>query len=311
LPERSFSFAEIYKRSLRMTQFIGTGVALVTPFDKDLNIDFNALERLVSHCIEGGVNYLVVMGTTGENPVLSKEEKRAVLDAVIEAAAGRVPIVYGVGGNHTGALVKELETFNFKGVSAILSVSPYYNKPTQEGIYQHYKTLSEYSPLPIILYNVPGRTGSNISAQTTLRLAHDFENIIAIKEASGDLDQVMKIINERPKDFLVISGDDNLTLPLIAIGGNGVISVSGQAFPSVFTEMVNQALKGNVSAARPLHYRLYELTNMLFAEGNPGGVKAALDLQNVIEPYMRQPLWPISKDLRSALETEMNKQGLL
>jgi 4-hydroxy-tetrahydrodipicolinate synthase len=294
-----------------MTQFIGTGVALVTPFDKDLNIDFNALERLVSHCIEGGVNYLVVMGTTGENPVLSKEEKRAVLDAVIEAAAGRVPIVYGVGGNHTGALVKELETFNFKGVSAILSVSPYYNKPTQEGIYQHYKTLSEYSPLPIILYNVPGRTGSNISAQTTLRLAHDFENIIAIKEASGDLDQVMKIINERPKDFLVISGDDNLTLPLIAIGGNGVISVSGQAFPSVFTEMVNQALKGNVSAARPLHYRLYELTNMLFAEGNPGGVKAALDLQNVIEPYMRQPLWPISKDLRSALETEMNKQGLL
>ncbi len=294
-----------------MTQFIGTGVALVTPFDKDLNIDFNALERLVSHCIEGGVNYLVVMGTTGENPVLSKEEKRAVLDAVIEAAAGRVPIVYGVGGNHTGALVKELETFNFKGVSAILSVSPYYNKPTQEGIYQHYKTLSEHSPLPIILYNVPGRTGSNISAQTTLRLAHDFENIIAIKEASGDLDQVMKIINERPKDFLVISGDDNLTLPLIAIGGNGVISVSGQAFPSVFTEMVNQALKGNVRAARPLHYRLYELTNMLFAEGNPGGVKAALDLQNVIEPYMRQPLWPISKDLRSALETEMNKQGLL
>lgn len=294
-----------------MTQFIGTGVALVTPFDKDLNIDFNALERLVSHCIEGGVNYLVVMGTTGENPVLSKEEKRAVLDAVIEAAAGRVPIVYGVGGNHTGALVKELETFDFKGVSAILSVSPYYNKPTQEGIYQHYKTLSEHSPLPLILYNVPGRTGSNISAQTTLRLAHDFENIIAIKEASGDLDQVMKIINERPKDFLVISGDDNLTLPLIAIGGNGVISVSGQAFPSVFTEMVNQALKGNVSAARPLHYRLYELTNMLFAEGNPGGVKAALDLQNVIEPYMRQPLWPISKDLRSALETEMNKQGLL
>lgn len=294
-----------------MPEFKGTGVALVTPFDKDLNIDFNAIERLVSHCIEGGVEYLVVMGTTGENPSLSTEEKDQVLKAVIEANANRVPVVYGIGGNHTQALIAEMKSRDLSGVSAILSVSPYYNKPTQEGIYQHYKSLSEHSPLPIILYNVPGRTGSNITADTTLRLAKDFDNIIGIKEASGDLDQVMKIINERPKDFLVISGEDNLTLAMIAMGGDGVISVSGQAFPTVFTEMVRKALNDEVAAARPLHYALYELTNMLFAEGNPGGIKAALDLQDVIEPYMRQPLWPVSNELRKALEIEMNKQGLL
>lgn len=294
-----------------MKQFMGTGVALVTPFKSDLSIDFNALERLVSHCIEGGVEYLVVMGTTGENPSLSKSEKKQVLAAVIEAAAGQVPIVYGVGGNNTAALVEELKTEDFKGVDAVLSVSPYYNKPTQEGIYQHYKALSEASPLPIILYNVPGRTGSNMSAATTLRLARDFDNIIGIKEASGDLNQVMTIINERPEDFLVISGDDNLTFPMLALGANGVISVSGQAFPAVFTEMVRLALAGNFSAARPLHYRLFDITNMLFEEGNPGGVKACLDIQSLMEPYMRQPLWPISNDLRNRLESEMQKQGLV
>ncbi len=291
--------------------FKGTGVALVTPFKKDLSIDFTALDRLVNHCTEGGVDYLVVMGTTGENPSLSSVEKDQVLQAVKQANHKGVPIVYGIGGNNTAALVNEMQERNLDGVDALLSVSPYYNKPTQEGIYQHYKTLSENSPLPIILYNVPGRTSSNMSAETTLRLAHDFENVIAVKEASGDLDQVMKIINNRPEGFLVISGDDNLALPMIALGGDGVISVSGQAFPSVFTEMVNQALLGNVTAARPLHYRLYEITNMLFAEGNPGGVKVTLDLQDIMEPYMRQPLWPISKALRDALEAEMNKQGLL
>lgn len=294
-----------------MSEFKGTGVALVTPFNKDLNVDFNAIERLVSHCIEGGVEYLVVMGTTGENPTLSNDEKDQVLAAAIEANANRVPIVYGIGGNHTKALVEEMKTRDLKGVTAILSVSPYYNKPSQEGIYQHYKTLSENSPLPLILYNVPGRTGSNISAETTLRLANDFDNIIGIKEASGDLDQVMQILDGRPEGFLVISGEDNLTLAMIALGGDGVISVSGQAFPAVFTEMVRQALRDEVASARALHYRLYELTNMLFAEGNPGGVKAALDIQRVIEPYMRQPLWPVSQELRLALEEEMNRQGLL
>lgn len=283
---------------------------MVTPFDKDLNIDFNALERLVSHSIEGGVEFLVVMGTTGENPTLSPKEKNQVLKAVIEANNGRVPVVYGVGGNNTHSYVEELKTRDFSGVDAILSVSPYYNKPTQEGIYQHYKLLSENSPLPIILYNVPGRTGSNMTAATTLRLAHDFENIIAVKEASGDLDQVMAIINDRPEGFLVLSGDDNLTLPMLALGGDGVISVSGQAFPAVFTEMVRKGLAGDFEAARPLHYRLYEITNMLFAEGNPGGVKETLELQSIMEAHVRQPLWPISAALRQALEEEMNKQGL-
>lgn len=283
---------------------------MVTPFDKDLNIDFNALERLVSHSIEGGVEFLVVMGTTGENPTLSPKEKNQVLKAVIEANNGRVPVVYGVGGNNTHNCVEELKTRDLSGVDAILSVSPYYNKPTQEGIYQHYKLLSENSPLPIILYNVPGRTGSNMTAATTLRLAHDFENIIAVKEASGDLDQVMAIINDRPEGFLVLSGDDNLTLPMLALGGDGVISVSGQAFPAVFTEMVRKGLAGDFEAARPLHYRLYEITNMLFAEGNPGGVKETLELQSIMEAHVRQPLWPISAALRQALEEEMNKQGL-
>lgn len=293
-----------------MQAFRGTGVALVTPFTKDLSIDFNALERLVSHCIEGGVEYLVVMGTTGENPVLNKTEKKQVLKAVIEAANGRVPIVYGVGGNNTQAIVEELKSEDFSGVSAILSVSPYYNKPTQEGIYQHYKLISENSPLPIILYNVPGRTGSNMTADTTLRLARDFDNIFAVKEASGDLNQVMQIIKDRPEGFMVISGDDNLTFPMLALGGDGVISVSGQAFPAVFTEMVRKGLAGDMEAARSLHYSLFDITNMLFEEGNPGGVKACLDIQNIMDSYMRQPLWPISSDLRNRLEAEMVKQGL-
>ncbi len=288
----------------------GTGVALVTPFTSNLTIDFNALERLVSHCIEGGVEYLVVMGTTGENAVLSAEEKQAVLKAVVEANAQRVPIVYGIGGNNTQAVINSLQNDDLTGVDAILSVSPYYNKPTQEGIYQHFKQISEHSPLPIILYNVPSRTGSNVSAETTLRIAHDFKNVIAVKEASGDLEQVMAIIKDRPEGFLVLSGEDNLTLAIIAAGGDGVISVSGQAFPAVFTEMVRQSLEGNFATARSLHYRLFTVTQLLFAEGNPGGVKAALDLLEVIPPHMRQPLWPISHSLRSAIEAEINQHAL-
>lgn len=288
----------------------GTGVALVTPFTSTFTIDFNALERLVSHCIEGGVEYLVVMGTTGENPVLSAQEKQDVLKAVVEAANGRVPIVYGIGGNDTQAVVHALQNDDLTGVDAILSVSPYYNKPTQEGIYQHFKMISESSPLPVILYNVPGRTGSNVSAATTLRIAHDFKNIVAVKEASGDLEQVMAIIKDRPEGFLVLSGDDNLSLPIIAAGGDGVISVSGQAFPAVFTEMIRQSLAGEMATARSLHYRLFTVTQLLFAEGNPGGVKAALDILEVIPPFMRQPLWPITKELRQAIEAEIVKHGL-
>jgi 4-hydroxy-tetrahydrodipicolinate synthase len=288
----------------------GTGVALVTPFTSTFSIDFNALERLVSHCIEGGVEYLVVMGTTGENPVLSAQEKQDVLKAVVEAAGGRVPIVYGIGGNDTNAVVASLKNEDLTGVDAILSVSPYYNKPTQEGIYQHFKMVSENSPLPVILYNVPGRTGSNVTAATTLRIAHDFKNIVAVKEASGDLEQVMAIIKDRPEGFLVLSGDDNLSLPIIAAGGDGVISVSGQAFPAVFTEMIRQSLAGEMATARSLHYRLFTVTQLLFAQGNPGGVKAALDILEVIPPFMRQPLWPISNDLRQAIEAEIVKHAL-
>ncbi|PTM04232.1 MAG: 4-hydroxy-tetrahydrodipicolinate synthase [Bacteroidetes bacterium] len=288
----------------------GTGVALVTPFTSTFAIDFNALERLVSHCIEGGVEYLVVMGTTGENPVLSAQEKQDVLKAVVEAAGGRVPIVYGIGGNDTNAVVASLKNEDLTGVDAILSVSPYYNKPTQEGIYQHFKMVSENSPLPVILYNVPGRTGSNVTAATTLRIAHDFKNIVAVKEASGDLEQVMAIIKDRPEGFLVLSGDDNLSLPIIAAGGDGVISVSGQAFPAVFTEMIRQSLAGEMATARSLHYRLFTVTQLLFAQGNPGGVKAALDILEVIPPFMRQPLWPISNDLRQAIEAEIVKHAL-
>jgi 4-hydroxy-tetrahydrodipicolinate synthase len=288
----------------------GTGVALVTPFTSTFSIDFNALERLVSHCIEGGVEYLVVMGTTGENPVLSAQEKQDVLKAVVEASGGRVPIVYGIGGNDTNAVVASLKNEDLTGVDAILSVSPYYNKPTQEGIYQHFKMVNENSPLPVILYNVPGRTGSNVTAATTLRIAHDFKNIVAVKEASGDLEQVMAIIKDRPEGFLVLSGDDNLSLPIIAAGGDGVISVSGQAFPAVFTEMIRQSLAGEMATARSLHYRLFTVTQLLFAQGNPGGVKAALDILEVIPPFMRQPLWPISNDLRQAIEAEIVKHVL-
>lgn len=293
-----------------MESLRGTGVALVTPFKANKEIDFNGLERVVSHCIEGGVEYLVVMGTTGENPVLSVREKRDVLRAAVEAAQARVPIVYGIGGNNTAALAQSLQEDDLEGVSAILSVSPYYNKPTQEGIYQHFKTLSEASPLPLILYNVPGRTGSNITAETSLRLAHGFKNIIGIKEASGDLEQVMKIIQDRPEGFLVISGEDNLTLPIMACGGDGVISVSGQAFPSVYSEMVRRALAEDYSKARQLHYQLFEVTKLLFAEGNPGGVKAALDIQNVCEAHLRQPLWPVSQPLRERIQQQIDEKQL-
>lgn len=293
-----------------MNKFRGTGVALITPFDVDHNIDYNALEKLVNHCIDGGVDYLVVMGTTGENATLDSSEKLEVLKFVQKVNGGRKPIAYGIGGNNTRALVELIKSTDFDGIDAILSASPYYNKPTQEGIYQHYKALSIASPVPIILYNVPGRTASNVTAETTLRLANDFDNIKAIKEASGDMEQVMQIINERPEGFLVISGEDNLTLPMIACGGDGVISVSGQGFPKVFSKMVNDALDGNNESAREGHYKLFEVTRMLFAEGNPGGIKAALKHQDICEEYMRQPLWMISDALRADIKSEIDRNNL-
>ena len=293
-----------------MHKFKGTGTALVTPFDNKGAVDYNALERLITHVIEGGVEYLVVMGTTAENPVLDQEEKTKVLEAAKEANAGKLPLVYGIGGNNTEGLIKTIESTDLNGVDGSVSVSPYYNKPTQEGIYQHYKALAEKSPVPIIIYNVPGRTSSNITAETTLRLARDCDNIIGVKEASGDMVQVMDIIHNRPDDFLVISGEDNLTLPIVASGGDGVISVSGQAFPTVFSEMVLAALAGDMEKARHLHYKLFNITKMLFAEGNPGGVKAALSLQQICGETLRLPLWNISNSLRNQISEEIERQQL-
>lgn len=293
-----------------MTEFRGTGVALVTPFKENQEVDFDGLEKLINHCIDGGVDYLVVMGTTAENATLTAEEKISVLKHAQKVNDGRLPIVYGIGGNNTQGIIETIKATDFNGISAILSVSPYYNKPTQEGIYQHFKTISENCPVPIIVYNVPGRTSSNMSAGTTLRLARDFQNIIAIKEASGNMEQVMKIIKERPSGFKVISGDDNLSLAMIACGGDGVISVSGQGFPKVFSKMVNSALENSMDEARHAHYKLLDITNMLFEEGNPGGIKSVLKIKGICGATLRQPLWKISDDLNSRIEKEMKKESI-
>lgn len=285
----------------------GVGVALITPFHNDGSIDFNGLERLLEHCINGGVDYFVVNGTTAENPTLSKEERYAVLDFVLEKNASRLPVIFGVGGNNTMAVAQEMSAFNVDGVSALLSASPYYNKPTQEGIYQHYKALSEASSLPIILYNVPGRTSSNISAETTLRLAADFENIVAIKEASGNLNQITELVLGRPEGFKIISGDDNLTFAMLGIGCDGVISVSGQGVPEVFCKVYDEAVQGNWSASKEAHLSLFNLTNLLFAEGNPAGIKAVLEIREICGDHVRLPLVPATSRLKASIKAELDR----
>lgn len=270
----------------------GLGVALVTPFRKDKEIDYDALGHLVDHCIEGGANYLVVLGTTGETPTLMEDEKRVVREFIRTHVDGRVPLVLGHGGNNTRALVKALEEESFEGFDAILSVVPYYNKPSQEGIYQHYRTIAEASPLPVILYNVPGRTGVNMAAETTLRLANDCPNIIGIKEASGNFSQIDSIIKNKPKDFQVISGDDGITYPLMTLGAVGVISVIGNAYPKEFGRMVRLCLKGKFKEALPIHHRFTELFGLLFVDGNPAGVKCALNARGLCENELRLPLVP-------------------
>lgn len=287
----------------------GTGVALVTPFNSKAEIDFSGLGKVINHCIDGGVEYVVSLGTTGESVNLSKEEKLEVLNYTISEVKGRVPVVAGFGGNSTHEVLKYIEKFHFNGVDAILSVSPYYNKPTQDGIIAHYKAIAAAAPRPIILYNVPGRTGSNMKAETTLRLANESENIIGMKEASGDFGQCMQIAKHKPKDFLLISGDDNITLGLIAYGMDGVISVVGQAFPKIFTEMVRQSLKGNFDKARELHYKLNDITDMLFAEGNPGGVKYALEVLGICESHLRLPLYPISEAIKAKMRKAIGELG--
>lgn len=282
-------------------RFRGLGVALVTPFRANGEVDYAALANVVEHQVVGGIDFLVVMGTTGESATLTAKEKQQVLAQVLEVVHNRVPVVLGVGGNNTAAVIESLEGFNMDGVDAILSVSPYYNKPTQEGIYQHYKAIAQASLRPVILYNVPGRTMSNITAETTLRLARDFKNIIGIKEASGNLDQIGLILKHRPPDFLVISGDDSLTLPILAMGGDGVISVVGNALPEETARLVHAAMKGDLETARTEHLRLIELIPLLFIEGNPGGIKEVLKDLGLCGNHLRLPLVPVGESTRKKL----------
>lgn len=268
------------------------GVALITPFKSDESVDFDALARLVEYQIKNGTDYLVVLGTTAETPTLTEQEKEDVTRFVIQCAAKRIPIVLGVGGNNTKAVVEKLKTTDFNGIDAILSVTPYYNKPSQEGIYQHYAAIAKASPLPIVLYNVPGRTGVNMLAETTLRLAKEFSNICAIKEASGNFSQIDDIIKNKPADFMVISGDDGITFPLITLGAVGVISVIGNAFPSEFSRMVRLGLQGDYKSARLIHHHFNELIQLLFVEGNPAGVKSMLAVMGFIDNTLRLPLVP-------------------
>jgi 4-hydroxy-tetrahydrodipicolinate synthase len=288
-----------------MRRLFGTGVALVTPFSEDSNIDFKALKRLLVHTAKG-VDYFVVMGTTGESATLSKEEKKSVLKFVMDNNPKKLPVVYGIGGNNTWQVVDEIKSTDLEGVSAILSVSPYYNKPSQEGIYQHFITIADASPLPIILYNVPGRTGSNLTAATTLRLA-GHSKIAGIKEASGNLEQCMKIAKEKPKDFMLISGDDMLTLPIYSIGGVGIISVLANALPQVFRKIKENFDAGKLSQAQAAQFKILDINGPMYEEGNPTGVKYLLNLMDVCKPHVRLPLTEPSKELQNKISALFQK----
>ena len=290
-----------------MNKLTGTGVALITPFKSDLSVDVEALKALVNDQIKNGIDYLVVLGTTAESATLSKEEKQMVVKTIVETNNNRIPLVLGIGGNNTASLVEELKSTDLSAFDAVLSVSPYYNKPTQEGIYQHYKALAAVSPKPLIIYNVPGRTASNILPATVQRLANDFSNIIGIKEAAGDIVQAMKLISLVPKNFLVISGDDMITLPMVLAGGHGVISVIAQGFPSEFSKMVRLGLEGKVKEAYELHYKVAPSIDMIFAEGNPSGIKSLLSSKGMVESVLRLPLVPASEKLKVEIETFVNE----
>jgi 4-hydroxy-tetrahydrodipicolinate synthase len=292
-----------------MQSLIGTGVALVTPFKKDFSVDTEALARITNFVIEGGVEYLVILGTTAESATLNAEEKEVVIHAITTANKGRVPMVLGVGGNNTAKVVEELKTRDLTKFAAILSVSPYYNKPTQEGIYQHFKAVSEASPIPIIVYNVPGRTSSNMLPATVIRLANDFKNIIGIKEAAGDIVQAMKLIQTKPEGFLVISGDDMITLPMVLAGGSGVISVIGEGFPKEFSQMVRLGLNKNVNEAYQLHYKLADSIDMIFEQGNPAGIKEVFKHLGLSENTVRLPLVNVDENLSVRLSNFIKNLG--
>ena len=272
--------------------FKGLGIALITPFCKDGSVDYKSLVRLMEYQLDNGADFLCILATTGETPCLTKDEKQKIKDLVVSTVKGRVPILMGCGGNNTAAIVEELHTGDFRGIDGVLSVCPYYNKPSQEGLYQHFKTIAAATSLPVVLYNVPGRTGVNLKAETTVRLARDCENIVAIKEASGSLEQVDEIIKNKPKDFAVISGDDALTFPMISCGAEGVISVIGNALPKEFSRMIRLEFKGEYEGARKIHHRFTELFSLLFVDGNPAGVKAMLHEMGFIENILRLPLVP-------------------
>jgi len=290
-----------------MNKFIGTGVAIITPFKEDFTVDVEGLKNLVKDQIKNEIEYIVVLGTTGESATLSDSEKELVKKTIIEANDGELPLVLGIGGNNTAALVNEFQNTDLDAFDAILSVSPYYNKPSQEGIYQHYKALAAVSSKPIIIYNVPGRTASNILPETIKRLATDFTNIIGVKEAAGDIVQAMKIISIVPKGFLVISGDDMITLPMVLAGGHGVISVIGQGLPKEFSQMVRLGLDGKVKEAYKLHYKIAPSIDLIFAEGNPAGIKSLLEAKNACKPVVRLPLVKVSDKLKQELQTFVDR----
>lgn len=291
-------------------KFRGTGVAIVTPFKNDSSIDFAALGRIVNHVINGGVNYIVVMGTTGESATLTRDEKKAIISYVVEVTDNRIPIVIGIGGNSTQEVINCVRHSNLTGVDGILSVAPYYNKPNQRGLFQHFKSIATCCPVPLILYNVPVRTCSNISSETCIELANECENIVAIKEASGDIAQIMRIIRNKPDGFSVISGDDMMTIPIIASGGAGVISVLANAFPSATCELVTNSLKNNCKSARETQLRYLEMIELLFLDGNPSGIKAMLSIMNICQNTLRLPLVPVNRTTYTRIQKaidEVNK----
>jgi 4-hydroxy-tetrahydrodipicolinate synthase len=289
------------------SKFLGTGVALITPFKSDLSIDHDALTNIVNFNIDNGTDYLVICGTTAESVTITKQEKKDVIETISKANNGRLPLVLGIGGNNTMEVIEEIKTTNLSGIDAILSVSPYYTKPTQEGIYQHFKAISQASPIPVILYNVPGRTSKNMEPETTLRLANDFKNIIGIKEACNNVAQYLRLLKEKPEDFLIISGDDDLALGIVLAGGSGVISVIGQAFPKDFSNMIRLGLKGEAKEAYKLHYKLMDVIGYIFEENNPTGIKAVFETLNLCGDTVRLPLVPASSQLKAKITDFVNQ----
>jgi 4-hydroxy-tetrahydrodipicolinate synthase len=292
-----------------MTKFVGTGVALITPFNEDLSIDFDALSRLVEYNISNGIDYLVISGTTGESVTITAEEKKSIIKHIIEVNKGRVPLVLGIGGNNTIAVIEEINTTDLSQIDAILSVSPYYSKPTQEGIYQHFKAIADISPKPIILYNVPGRTASNMLPETTLKLANDLKNVIAVKEAGNNVSQYLQLLKDKPEGFHIISGDDDLALTIALAGGSGVISVIGQALPKEFSQMIRNGIAGKAKEAYTTHFLLMNITSLIFSENNPAGIKSVLSALNISDAYVRLPLVKATDALNKKIKNALNILG--